>query len=241
MPVPDHPTPVAMPDPTGPRGMTAPHSRALPLAGLTILLVEDSRFASDGVRLLCQRSGARLRRAETMAQARAHLRTYQPDMVLVDIGLPDGRGDRLIRDLVLAGRGMVVLGLSGDPGARAEALAAGAAGFVEKPIAGLGAFQRALLRHLPGRFAPTVMVDDPAGAAADLLALQDDLAHAADLMALGPDAAARGYLARFVAGVARSAGDDALAEAAGAAALADEALPRLSQLVKARLADGVFL
>lgn len=209
------------------------------MAGITILLVEDSRFASDALRLICQRSGARLRRAESIAKAWAHLRTYCPDVVIVDLGLPDGRGDRLIRDLGNSGRVQVVLGLSGDPDGRALALAAGAKGFLEKPLHSLGAFQRAILRHVPGRFAPTVRDDDdPFNVAADPLALRDDLVHAAALLAAAPDAAARGYLARFVAGIARSAGDTDLAEAAGAAARGDEGVARLRSLVQRRLGDS---
>ncbi|RGP39310.1 response regulator [Pseudotabrizicola alkalilacus] len=238
MPVPVSPDAAVMPT-FLPRGVVAPEGGALPLSGVTILLVEDSRFASDALRLMCQRSGARLRRAHSMANAQAHLRTYCPDVAIVDLGLPDGRGDRLIRDLTISRRVAVVLGLSGDPDGRGLALAAGAKGFLEKPLQGLGTFQRAILRHMPGRFALTARDDEgPADAAVDPLALRDDLAHAAALMALAPDAAGRGYLARFVAGVARSAGDADLAEAAAAAALRAEALPQLHRLVHLRLGQG---
>ncbi|MFN3724181.1 MAG: response regulator [Paracoccaceae bacterium] len=238
MPAPDRPDAATATPSFLPRGVVAPAVGALPLSGVTILLVEDSRFASDGLRLICQRSGARLRRAETMEQARAHLRTYCPDVVIVDLGLPDGRGDRLIRDLAVARRVAVVLGLSGDPDGRALALAAGAKGFLEKPLQGVGAFQRAILRHVPGRFAPTVRDEEDAPVGGDMLAMRDDLAHAADLMAMAPDGAARAYVARFVAGIARGAGDADLADAAVAAGLGADALPRLRALVQRRLGEG---
>ncbi|TGD64657.1 response regulator [Tabrizicola sp. WMC-M-20] len=244
MPVPDQR--VSAPVPSFlPHGVGSPASGGLPLSGVTILLVEDSRAASDMLRMMCQRSGARLRRAESLEQARSHLRTYCPDVVIVDLGLPDGCGDQLIRDLTGARRDVVVLGLSGDPEGKRLALAAGAQGFLAKPVDGLASFQIAILRHLPGRgrrvwrfgqAAPEA--DDRDAFLTDPLALRDDLAHAAGLLAQGPDAAARGYLARFVAGIARSAGDTDLAEAAGAAALRAEALPRLHRMVQRRLGEG---
>lgn len=221
-----------------PAGMVPPDSGALPLSGLTVLLVEDSRFASDAMRLMCQRSGARLRRAATVAQARAHLKTYRPDVVIVDLGLPDGCGDALIREVCLQRLGAVVLGTSGDPLGRAAALAAGALGFLDKPVAGLVAFQRAVLRHLPDRSPVSAMGFEGEGIIPDPMALQDDLAHAADLLAHDADGAQLRYLAGFLGGIARAAGDGALAEGAQALAHRPGALPPLRLMVDARLASG---
>ncbi|MFN3844852.1 MAG: response regulator [Paracoccaceae bacterium] len=231
MPAPADSAPMSMPS-------FLPRAVALPLAGLTVLLVEDSRFASDVLRLMCQRSGARLRRAETLEQARAHLRIYTPHVAIIDLGLPDGCGDVLIRDLTSIRPGPVVLGLSGDPDGRRVAMEAGAMGFFEKPFRGMKDFQHAILQHLPGAGIATIAEGTPLVGEADPLALHDDLAHAADLLAMGPDSTARGYLAQFVAGVARSAGDDDLVDAAQAAAHTEDALPRLQRLVKRRLSDG---
>ncbi|MGB0905001.1 MAG: response regulator, partial [Mangrovicoccus sp.] len=108
---------------------------ARPLLGLTVLVVEDSRFASEAVRLLCLRSGARIRRADCLNSARRHLRTYRPAVVIVDLGLPDGSGEDLIQELAESSDPMeLVLATSGDPDGRARAMAAGAMDFFEKPI-----------------------------------------------------------------------------------------------------------
>lgn len=216
-------------------------SPALPFQGVTLLVVEDSRFASDAMRLMAQRLGARMRRAERLADARRHLALYRPDAVLVDIGLPDGDGAALIRDIALrAPDGPVVLGMSGDAAGRAAALAAGAAGFVEKPVPGLAAFEALLARHL-GRSGRGEAAAGPLPRP-DPLALRDDLRRAAALLDRLGEGGGRRYVAQFVAGIARSAEDDALAAAAARLGADAAAAPALARLVAQRLgaAPGAF-
>jgi len=207
-----------------------------PLQGLTILTVEDSRFASESLRLLCLRSDARLRRAESLEQADRHLSVYRPDIVIVDLGLPDGDGADLIRQLARRRwRGLVVLGTSGDPAGHRAALAAGATGFLPKPIDSLAQFQATVLGHL--RAAPLLSEDfDPAPLHPDRIALHDDLLRASVLLRVADDARSRHYVASFLGSLARSAQDRDLEQAAGDAADTALALPQLAALVAARLA-----
>ncbi len=214
---------------------------ALPLRGITILAVEDSRFASEALRLMCQRLGARLRRAETLQAARSHLRLYKPNVVIVDLGLPDGRGEALIREIVLRPHGPIVLGTSGDPAGRASALAAGAAGFLDKPLESLAAFQDLLIRHLPEKIIGLAAASDEA-IAPDRLALRDDFARACALIdgagGSAPGGEAQAYLTGFLTGIARHAHDSALALAAEGRDGTPQAerLAHLRQLLNRRLA-----
>ena len=203
-------------------------SASLPLRGITILAVEDSRFASEALRLMCQRLGARLRRAETISAARSHLRLYRPNVVIVDLGLPDGRGEALIREIIVGPHPPIVLGTSGDVAGRALALAAGAEGFLDKPLESLAAFQEVLIRHLPEKLTGLPAPDE--ALTPDVLALQDDLARAAALIEAGTTAETRAYLSGFVQGVARHAHDADLVAAA-----ATGPLDQLSALLRHRL------
>lgn len=224
---------------------TAPHpfpdSRHSPrlagLQGLTILAVEDSRFASEALRLMCQRAGARLRRAEGLAAARAHLAVYRPDVVLVDLGLPDGRGEALIRSLteLQAPAAPLVIGMSGDPDGRAPALDAGAAGFIEKPIPGLLFFQQAILALLPTD-ADRAMAASGGALHPDPMALRDDLATAAAALAAAPGPTQRAYLAGFLSGIARQTDDALLGAASANLVRPDSPMEPLARLLQARLA-----
>lgn len=217
-----------------------------PLSGLTVLVVEDSRFASEAIRLLCLRSGARIRRADCLLSAMRHLKCYRPNVVLVDMGLPDGSGTELIRQITApGGQAPLILGISGDPDLRDEALAAGAAGFIAKPINNLAGFQQMILSALPApvrQRGPRLLPDEIV--TPDIAALRDDLSHAAEMLADAADDIAINYIAGFLSGVARSAQDIPLAEAAAALARDYAAgravatdLTRISGMVHERLAS----
>ncbi|MBT2130322.1 response regulator [Aliiroseovarius lamellibrachiae] len=196
--------------------MTQPATADRPLQGKTVLVVEDSRFASEAIRLLCLRSGARIRRADTLASAHRHLRVYRPSIVIVDMGLPDGSGADLIRELAAeAARVPVILAISGDDGAHNLAMKAGADGFMTKPLESLAIFQKTVLELLPAgegpkgpRKLPSDMIEP------DEMALQDDLSHMAEIMNAEPNPHDIEYIAQFLGGVALSAHDEKLKAAA---------------------------
>lgn len=216
-----------------------------PLFGMTVLVVEDSRFASEAMRLLCLRSGARIRRADNLKSAHRHLSIYRPAVLIVDLGLPDGSGLDLIRETANATpRVGIILAISGDPSLEQRAFAAGADDFISKPIDSLTAFQNKILTHLPLDQQPRrlriVRNDD---ISPDPIALHEDLTHVAEILkdpVVDPDTIA--YVAHFLEGVGRVAHDDVLSAAAQelvaecmTSAKPDKCLKRMRNLVDNRL------
>lgn len=223
---------------------------ARPLLGLTVLVVEDSRFACEALRLLCLRSGARIRRADCLRSARRHLQVYRPSVVLIDLGLPDGSGAELIDELSRTSpRVAVILGMSGDDNTERMALAAGADGFLAKPVTSVAHFQEAILSHLPAERQPCGprMVNDEM-IEPDPIAYRDDMAHVADILGEGTEEGMLDYVAQFVSGVARSADDmalamvaDALADARSEGRASTAVVAQLAGLVQDRLSEKVAI
>jgi CheY-like chemotaxis protein len=218
-----------------------------PLLGITALVVEDSLFACEALRLLCQRSGARLRRADSIANARKHLAIYRPCVTMVDVGLPDGSGLDLIAMLATASpRIEVILGISGDPNAEQAVMDAGADGFIAKPISNLAAFQEAILRHLPANRqppGPRMISDETINP--DLVAYRDDLHHISEILRRPKAKAKINYVTQLLDGIARSAQDEALRKAAKTLAAlhstgddTTRGVTALSDMVERRISAG---
>ena len=172
-----------------------------PLLGLAIMVVEDSRFACEAMRLLCLRSGARIRRAGCLRSARRHLQVYRPSVVVIDLGLPDGSGIELIEELsVSSPRIEVILGTSGDDFAENLAIAAGADGFLAKPLTSLASFQEAVLSRLPAdRQPPGFRIISDETIRPDPMAYQDDMAHMAEMLNSNVDEKTLDYVASLSA------------------------------------------
>ena len=232
-------------DPTDPFATTIPApTAARPLLGLTILVIEDSRYACEAMRLLCLRSGARIRRADCLRSARRHLRVYRPTVVMIDLGLPDGSGLDLIRELRDSHPPAdAVLAMSADDHMMKSARDAGAHGFLAKPIESLGAFQAAILRHLPKNRQPPAPRDVPNDVIRpDAAAYHDDLQHVIQILSDTPDAKALNYVAQFLQGFAITCHDDDMIQAASALSAANGndsggEIAKLSKIVSARLAQ----
>lgn len=221
-----------------------PQVAGRPLLGLTVLIVEDSRFASEAMRLLCLRSGARLRRADCLASARRHLAVYRPAVAVIDLGLPDGPGEDLIAELNRASpRISAILATSGDDGAEARACAAGADGFVAKPIASLADFQNLILSRLPyGQRRSPLRAQPDEDVQPDPIALRDDLMHASQVLNAAADAPTLSYLGQFLGGIARLSRDTSLAEAAARLGGADSTgLERIRRMIGERIAASATL
>jgi CheY-like chemotaxis protein len=177
----------------------------------TLLLVEDSRLASDAIRLMFRGAGGRLRRTDTLAGGLRHLDLYTPDAAIIDLGLPDGSGLDLIALMaVRRPRVPLIVGTSGQADMAGAALAAGADVFLPKPIESVTLFRNTLgcvfhpLRHFH---------DDSFAPLPDTAALRDDMYLAHDLLCGARSPQQRAYALQFAETLAQVLGDPTLRDA----------------------------
>ena len=127
---------------------------------MRLLLVEDDPMIGEAVQDLLRGASHAVDWARDGAQADTALRTTAYDLVLLDLGLPDGDGLEILRfvrrrDMDV---GVVILSARDDSRDRIAGLDAGADDYVGKPfdLDELAARLRAVRRRLLGRSQPAL-------------------------------------------------------------------------------------
>ncbi|MDA8382647.1 MAG: two-component system response regulator KdpE [Betaproteobacteria bacterium] len=137
----------------------------------TILVIEDERQIRRFVHAALEAEGFHVCEAQTAQQGLTEAATRKPDLLILDLGLPDRDGVDVIRDL----RGwsempiIVLSARSGEPD-KIAALDAGAGDYLSKPF-GIGellARVRVGLRRLERGHAPATSVVEFCGVRVDL-------------------------------------------------------------------------
>jgi two-component system, OmpR family, KDP operon response regulator KdpE len=115
-----------------------------------VLLIEDEKLIRRFVRAAVEEEDCLVTEAETTAQGLIDAGLRKPDLLILDLGLPDGNGIDLIRDV----RGwsdvpILILSARSQENDKIDALDAGADDYLTKPfsVGELRARVRALLRR----------------------------------------------------------------------------------------------
>lgn len=119
-------------------------------ADVTILCIEDESQIRRFLRASLATQGYRLLEATTGRQGLAEAATRSPDLVILDLGLPDIDGLEVTRKLrEVTSRPIIILSARGQERDKVEALDAGADDYLTKPfsVAELLARIRVALRH----------------------------------------------------------------------------------------------
>jgi len=128
-------------------------TRARPVDGPTILLVEDDPATRNEVARNLRLHDYRVVEASDAAEALRRWETRRPDVILLDLGLPDRDGlvvvGRVRRDALTP---IIILSARGEERSKVEALERGADDYVTKPfgMAELHARIRVALRRSAG-------------------------------------------------------------------------------------------
>ena len=116
----------------------------------SILVIEDEAVIRRFVKAALEEDGHRVYEADSVARGLIEAGTRKPDLVVLDLGLPDGDGVALLLDLrSWSSVPVIVLSARVDEGDKIAALDAGADDYLTKPF-GTGELQarvRAQLRR----------------------------------------------------------------------------------------------
>lgn len=115
-----------------------------------ILVVEDDEQIRRFLRVALETEGWKVYEAETLAQGLVEAGTRKPELVILDLGLPDGDGADFVRELrAWSALPVLILSARSDEAGKVAVLDAGADDYLTKPfgMAELLARARVLLRR----------------------------------------------------------------------------------------------
>jgi two-component system KDP operon response regulator KdpE len=119
-----------------------------------ILVIEDEPAIRNVLRVLLEAEGYRYIEADTAMRAEIEARSHKPDLLLVDLGLPDGDGLKVIRRVrAWSPVPVIVLSARTMEEQKIAALDAGADDYVTKPFSApelLARVRAALRRNVRG-------------------------------------------------------------------------------------------
>ena len=110
--------------------------RPVATAEARVLLIEDEEIFARAVKRRLERAGYVCDMAGTLADARARIRSFAPDLILLDLRLPDGLGFDLLAELGREGRTAPVLVMTafGEVEDAVRAMKLGAFDYLKKPV-----------------------------------------------------------------------------------------------------------
>ena len=118
-----------------------------------ILFVEDEDYIARVIKSSLEDAGYEVFRANSLMQGRVEAATRSPELLILDLGLPDGDGTDLIRTLrSYSSVPIIILSARSGDDAKVEALDLGADDYISKPFSmmELLARVRAHLRRAAG-------------------------------------------------------------------------------------------
>lgn len=101
---------------------------------LRVLLVEDETLFARAVVKRLRQAGYECDAADTLAAGRAAIRQLAPDIVLLDMRLPDGSGMDLLAELASKSIPVIVMTAYGEVSDAVSAMKQGATDYLKKPV-----------------------------------------------------------------------------------------------------------
>ncbi len=102
----------------------------------TVLITDDDKLTRWSLSTLLNRLGCAVRQAATGGECLAVLREERPDLVMLDIVLPDGDGLRILAEIRAGYPDIPVLLMTADPSceSRQQGVRLGASAYLAKPV-----------------------------------------------------------------------------------------------------------